>query len=272
MIDILPSSSWREFRGEPPNKGLNLTTHLALVEDPNGKLHECYVKICPQNWPSPITEAIGWQLIRALNLPAPDFAALIMIPMNRLRQSMKLDHHWLNYNHPETLAFCVSAVEGRPLISSWKWIDSLRKKNAYKKAEVAAICAFDHWIDNKDRNTGNLLKKKNGEHVAIDNEYILYDLLWNGKFGFEIGEKTILSEAKQILNTKEFDSFKVAVAHHGGNHLAALIAIKADLSKLIFTLLPDRALAQQLWDSLDTFMTARADAAWLPAELGVIAQ
>ena len=268
MIDILSSASWREFRGEPNNKGMNLTTHLASVEDASGKLHNCYVKLCPQNWPSPITEAIGWQLIRALNLPAPDFAALIMVPLDRLRHSMKLDQHWLN--HSEALAFCVSEVNGKPITNSWSWLATLRQKGAYKKYEVAGICAFDYWVNNKDRNTGNLLLKQNGEQVAIDNEYILYDQLWKGRFGFEIIEKTILVEAKNHLNIKEFNKFKLAVASHGKNHASAMNATRGDLSALIFTLIPDAGSAQSIWDAIDGFLTARAEINWLSNELGVI--
>lgn len=268
MIDILPSVSWREFRGEPANKGMNLTTHLASVEDATGKLHSCYVKLCPQNWPSPITEAIGWQLIKALNLPAPDFAALIMVPLDRLRQSMKLDQHWLN--HPEALAFCVSEVNGKPITSSWNWLATLRQKGTYKKHEVAGICAFDYWVDNKDRNTGNLLLKKNGEQVAIDNEFILYDQLWKGRFGFQIIEKTILVEAKRILSTKEFNKFKLAVARHSKNHGNAMDTVRADIKALIFTLIPDVNIAQSVWEAVESFLTFRSDINWLPNELGVI--
>ncbi len=268
MIDILSSASWREFRGEPANKGMNLTTHLAVIEDVTGRLHNCYVKLCPPNWPSPITEAIGWQLIRTLKLPAPDFAALIMVPLDRLRQSMKLDQHWLSY--PETLAFCVSEVNGKPITSSWSWLASLRKKGTYKKQEVAGICAFDYWVDNKDRNTGNLLLKSGGEQVAIDNEFILYDQLWKGKFGFEIIEQTILAEAKKNLNAKEFQKFKLTVARQGKNHIDAMNMARADLRALIFTLFTDAKVAQSIWGSLDDFLTIRADINWLSSELGVI--
>lgn len=268
MIDILPSVSWREFRGEPANKGMNLTTHLASIEDASGKLHSCYVKLCPQNWPSPITEAIGWQLIRALNLPAPEFAALVMVPLDKLRRSMKIDQHWLSY--PEALAFCASDVNGKPITSSWSWLATLRKKGTYKKHEVAGICAFDYWVDNKDRNTGNMLLKKNGEQVAIDNEFILYDQLWKGRFGFEVGESTILAEAEKILSTKEFDKFKVSVARHGKNHGNAINAVRGDIRDLIFTFTPNINAAQAIWGSVDNFLISRADINWLSSELGVI--
>ena len=144
MIPILRSTAWREFRGEPQQIGQNRTTHLAMIEDPSGNWHRCYVKCCPPNWPTPLTEALAWLLAEALDLPRPEFAALVMVPLDKLRQHIPMDQHWLNYS--EMIAFCVSAVDGKSAAHGWKWLAYLRAKRVYKRPEIARIAAFDHWV------------------------------------------------------------------------------------------------------------------------------
>lgn len=97
MIPILPDSAWREFRGTAASPGQNLTMHQALIAGPDGREHKCFVKAAPQGNAMPLTEAIGWTVASALEMPRPSFAAVILLPIQRLRQHMKLDQHWLGY-------------------------------------------------------------------------------------------------------------------------------------------------------------------------------
>jgi phosphoinositide 3-/4-kinase-like protein len=201
MIPILPSQAWREFRGTPDSKGLNQTTHLACIEDPNGQIHRCYVKLAPIDWPTPLTESIAWLLAESLNLPRPGFAALVVVPVEKLRAHMPLDQHWLRY--PEALGFCAEVVQGRDPTHGWKWLAWLRTKSLYKKADIARISAFDQWVENQDRHTGNLLIRSSGECVPIDNEHILYSLLWP-PVGLQFRRNSLVEEAaKHMNNTRE---------------------------------------------------------------------
>ena len=171
MIPLLPAASWREFRGTPPKTGTNQTVHLATVEDGTGKLHRCYVKMCPSHWMTPITESVAWILSAELSLPRPQFAALILVPLDKLSKHLKLDQHWLG--QPQALAFCASAVDGKSPTQGWQWLAPLRTKRMFKRPEIARIAAFDLWADNQDRNTSNVLIERSGNCIPIDNELIL---------------------------------------------------------------------------------------------------
>lgn len=188
MIPILPDTAWREFRGQP-KQGLNKTTHLAVIQDPAGKLRHCYVKMTPDDWPSPITEAIAYLIAEALDLPRPGFAALLFAPINKLKDCLKLDQHWLRSSH--AIAFCCEAVPGRDLNQMWKWIADIRKAKFFRSPEVGQVAAFDLWTANQDRHTGNVIKS-GGRYVPIDNEYILYPLLWNN-VTFRVQFQTLLA-------------------------------------------------------------------------------
>ena len=124
MLAILPSTAWREFRGAPDRQGQNLTTHRALIADERGQERLCYVKACPPQYPMVIAESLAWLIAEALDLPRPDYAALLLLPLPRLRSSMALDQHWGHYS--EALAFCSSAVDGKPIRARWKWLEHAR--------------------------------------------------------------------------------------------------------------------------------------------------
>jgi len=268
MIPILPASAWREFRGEPKQKGLNKTTHMAMIEDTSGKLHRCYVKGCPSNWPTPLTEAFGWLLAEALDLPRPEFAALVLVPLDKLRQHMPMDQHWLNYR--EMLSFCASDVEGKTVSHGFKLTANLRTSRVYKRLEVARISAFDYWVNNQDRNTGNLIIRSNGDCVPIDNEFILYSLLWAGKVPFTVGHKSLLEEGKRHLQGDAYARFKVEMASQGKLHDAALRAVAPRLEQMVRALIPNTAVANATWIDVQQYLATRADPGWLPTELGVI--
>lgn len=271
MIPILPATAWREFRGEPVQKGLNKTIHMAIIEDTAGKLHRCYVKVCPPNFPTPLTEALGWLLAEALNLPRPEYAALVLVPLNKLRQHMPtLDQHWLNYGNAEMLSFCVSGVDGKTVSNGWKWTAPLRTARIYKRPEVARITAFDHWVGNQDRNTGNLIVRPDGDCVPIDNEYILYSLLWDGKVAFSVNYQSLLVEARKYLRGETLKRFMVDTANQGKLHDAALIAAAPKLKQLVLTLISDPTQANAMWVNIQQYLAGRANPDWLPAQLGVI--
>lgn len=268
MISILPSTAWREFRGEAKHKGLNKTTHQAMIEDPTGKLHRCYVKGCPANWPTPLTEAFGWLLSEALNLPRPEFAALVLVPLDKLRSHMHMDQHWLNYS--EMLSFCASTVYGATSPPAWRWLAHMRTKRVYKRPEVARISAFDYWVDNQDRNNSNLIVKRDGDCVPIDNEFILYSVLWNGKVNFQVAPKSLFVEAKRFLGGNDYARFTVEVARQAKLHDAAFAMAEFKLKETVNLLIPDATAAKNVWNSVEQFLSPRGKPDWLSNQLGVI--
>lgn len=266
MLPILPPESWREFRGVPSSKGLNQTTHLAVIADEHGKLHKCYVKLVPATWPTPLTEALAWLLANALDLPRPDFAAIVLLPINKLKGCIPLDQHWLTYD--VVPAFCSSAVEGKSPIQGWRWLTWMRLRKLYKRAEVAKISAFDQWVDNQDRHSGNLLVRKNGECVPIDNEFSFYSLLW-GSVGIAVHKNSLLQESSNHLTLENFTRFKVDMANSSKNHALALDNVSPHLRHTIDALVNNSANADALWQQIYTFLNVRAQPGWMSNQLGV---
>lgn len=52
------------------------------------------------------------------------------------------------------------------------------KGSAFKHHDIARIAAFGHWVENQDRQTGNFLSTSADDYIPIDNELILYALVW----------------------------------------------------------------------------------------------
>jgi hypothetical protein len=265
---ILSATAWREFRGVPSSRGTNQTTHLALIEEPNGKQHLCYVKLTPPEFPTPLTEALGWLLAEALDLPRPAFAALVLVPMQRLRENMRLDQHWLRYP-AEHLAFCAEVVDGRSPAHSWRWLARLRQRGLYKRPEIARIAAFDAWVANQDRNSGNLLVSKLGKCIPIDNEYILYPVMWNGRVAFQVGHKSLIAEARTLLSGRAYTRLTIEMAQQAKLHDAAFTKAIPDMHTLVTSTLP-APFAGAAWNSIHQFLAPRAQPGWLAQQLGVI--
>lgn len=267
MIPILAESAWREFRGASNQKGQNQTIHQALIADAAGVEHLCYVKASPHGNPMAFTEGIAWMIAEALDLPRPPFAALIHLPVYKLRQCMPLDQHWMQYK--TVLAFCSSSVGGQHITSRFKWLYALRTARALKHPDVARIAAFDYWVENQDRHTGNFLKTHGGKYIPIDNELILYTLVWVAS-GFGYGHNSLRGQAQAILNHKDYKDFTVSMALAAKQHEAGLVSVASSLQAFILNMVPNSVTAQDMQRNILGFLRGRADPTWLAGELGCI--
>lgn len=268
MITILPPEAWREFRGTPSTKGLNQTTHLAMIEGQSGQLHRCYVKLTPANWPTPLTESIAWIILNTLGLPRPEFAALLKVPIQKLANCMPLDQHWLGREY--ALGFCVSAVDGKGVDQGIRWLQTKRRKAVFKRPEIARLSAFDKWMENQDRHFGNLLIRNMGEHVPIDNELVLYSLLWPAS-KLTFAHNSLLDAASSILKPDEYKRFLVETAKSAEGHQDAFDKAETYIEELILKLIPDRQVATSLQESIKHFLINRSTVSWMQHQLGVIA-
>lgn len=270
MIPILPPHAWREFRAPAPNQGSNKTTHLALVEAPDGKLHKCFVKMVPNGWPSVLTEALAWLLAEALDLPRPEFAAIVPVPVPELRRLMPLDQHWVGYGGLWP-AFAASAVEGKALAQRWRWLYMLQSRSALSHNDVQRVAAFDEWVDNRDRNLGNVLRTSSGRFVPIDNEFAFFQPIWTAIApGFGVGHNSLLLEAERRLTSDGFKQFKVKTAVSSDAHIDAYSRAKPALMQTIAALAPGPA-GTQLAAAVDHFLSPRAPKTWMCQHLQVIA-
>jgi len=247
--------------------GQNLTCHQALVVDSEGREHKCFVKAAPNGNPMPFTEAVGWLVADALDLPRPRFAALILLPIPKLRQHLKLDQHWLSYTH--ALAFCTSTVDGKHVASRWQWLAQLRKAQAFRHPDVARIAAFDLWVENRDRHTGNFLRTRTGSYVPIDNEYILYSLVWAASV--VVAHNSLRQEARAILTAAGFSKFESEMIVASKLHGAAMQKAAPDVQRLVSVMHADEAEGVSVATAVLQFLGSRSHVDWLPNELGQLA-
>lgn len=267
MIPILPATAWREFRGAAANRGQNHTTHQALIADPTGRAHKCFVKASPSGNPMVLTESIAWMIAGALELPRPDFAAVVLLPVFKLRQCMPLDQHWLRYN--EVLAFCTSTVAGKHVTGRWNWLAALRAARAFKHRDIARIAAFDHWVENQDRHTGNFLRTSAGDYIPIDNELVLYSLVWLAR-GYQYGHNSLRGQARALLKQAGYTRFEALMAVASLEHEQAFLKVSPSVQQLVAIMIADPAEATTLATNILQFLEQRAQRDWLANELGCI--
>lgn len=267
VIPILPDSAWREFRGAPKQRGQHHTTHEALIADANGQEHKCHVKAAPLGSPMPLAEALAWLVSEALDLPRPKFAALLHLPVQRLRVCMPLDQHWMPYQH--VLAFCASTVEGKHITGRWRWQAHLRAARAFRHEDVARIAAFDLWTENRDRHCGNFLRTRGGAYVPIDNEFILFTILWVTA-GITAIHRSLQTEARTALKADGYKRFEGHMVMASKHHAAAFGRVAPTLRNQILALVADPAQGTFLQAAILQFLGQRAHPDWLAGELSVI--
>lgn len=267
MLPILPETAWREFRSAPKTRGHNLTTHQALIADPTGREHKCFVKASPPGYPMPLAEGLAWLVAEALDLPRPKFAALLLLPVCKLRQCMPLDQHWIQT--PYALAFCSSTVDGKHVTSPWKWLARMRTVRAFSHDDVSRIAAFDMWIDNQDRNSGNLLRTKAGDYVPIDNEFALYSLIWAAA-NITVESKTLRAQAGTMLKPAGYAKFEGSMMVAATEHKGAFIKCSPTLQEFLMKMAANPVEGTQATAAILQFLGQRADPGWLANELGLI--
>lgn len=267
MIPILPETAWREFRSAPTTRGQNHTTHQAVIADANGQEHKCFVKASPPGYPMPLAEGLAWLVLDALGLPRPKFAALLILPVYKLRTCMPLDQHWAAV--PHALAYCSSTVDGKHITSPWKWLARIRTARAFQHEDIAKIAAFDSWVENQDRHASNFIRTKSGDYVPIDNELILYTVLWVA-MGFTYTHHSLKDQALSLLKPPGYTKFKVSMMLASKNHHAAFTSVAPALQQLVHALVADPVEATNATTAIVQFLGQRAHPDWLANQLGLI--
>lgn len=269
MLPILPETAWLEFRGASAKKGQNKTTHQALVVDASGKEHKCFVKASPDQYPMAFAEGLAWLLAEALDLPRPKFAALLVLPVQKLKQHMDLDQYWMHKS--SALAFCSSTVEGKHISSLWQWLAKIRHAKAFKHTDLARIAAFDAWVDNQDRHTGNFLRTNGGDYVPIDNELVLYDLLWVPR-GLTYNHNSLLVQAQSLLSGAGYTKFQDSVVVASEQHDAAFLNAVPVLQQFIDAINgdPNPSNRAAFATGILQFLEQRSQPGWVATQLGLI--
>ncbi|MDR6410157.1 hypothetical protein [Paraburkholderia terricola] len=265
-VPILSSSAWREFRGVPSSAGANPTTHLASVADVTGMLHNCYVKLLKPNTPALLCEAIGWVLANPVDVPVTSFGAIVLVPLDQLRNCMPLPS-WTD-GQSVCAAWCTEIVAGKSVRQVHKWAFWLARQKCLRSKDVRSIAAFDVWTDNRDRNFGNVIRTPTGGYIAIDHETLLHDLLWLPT-GTSYARRSLVDAAKQHLSSNDLKQFNVELAGASSKHGSGLAIVQGQLNAFIDRLYPKAAPA--LSKTVTGYLNLRSQAGWLANEIGVIA-
>lgn len=265
-VEILDASAWREFRGVPPSKGINETTHLARIADSSGGMHNRFVKLLPLNTPALLCEALGWILAKRSNVSCPDFGAIVLVPVQELQKHQKLSARFLGMLFCP--AWCSEIVQGRSVAQVHKMAYFLAKKECLRSKDAKKIAAFDQWTDLRDRNFGNVIRSSRGGYVAIDHETLLHDMLWS-TIGITYEERSLLEEARSALDSTEIKKFSVDMANAAKGHSQALQDAEKDIENIIGKLFPTNAATA--FNTIKAFLEQRAQSDWLSNQLGVIA-
>lgn len=265
-VPILDASAWREFRGTPSNSSFNQTTHLAKIADDAGQLRDCYVKLLPLEYPALLGEAIGWLLARSSNVACVPFAAIILVPLDKLRGSLDLPSEFDGVD--VCPAWCCE-VAGKTVKQVNRWAFWLSRRNCLNSKDARKIAAFDQWTDLRDRHFGNVIRGTGGTYISIDHETILYEVLWVQRTHRRYGLNSLLETAKKELSPDKFLRFKVEMVNASDKHAPGLAAVNADIAAITNTIYPNdgSGLVADILDALNQ----RSQANWLADELGVMA-
>lgn len=107
-------------------------------------------------------------------------------------------------------------------------------------------------------------------HVPIDNEFILYTLVWQAA-NAAVQHQSLRREAREVLTAAGSDKFEVAMMLAGKLHAAALEKGASALWQFIVGMHPDAKVGMAFASNILTFLDQRASAEWLANELGHIA-
>ncbi|QJE02499.1 hypothetical protein HH212_22810 [Massilia forsythiae] len=265
-LEILGPSAWREYRGKPTSSGINETTHLAKIGDAQGRLRDCFVKLLPPQTPALLCEAIGWLLARAAAVPCPDFAAIVLVPVDALRQHGPLPSEYDKASLAP--AWCSEIVAGNSVRQVHKMKFFLARSACLRSKDARKIAAFDQWSDLRDRNFGNVIHSSKGGYVAIDHETLLHDLLWL-RCGMSWEERSLLENARSALAGADFQRFQLDMAAAAASHGAALVDAEADIEETLSRLFP--AQGPELFSEITALLRERSAPGWMADNLKVIA-
>lgn len=149
--------------------GKMAATHLANVKWVDNKPGRFYVKVYPRcHTKGLVNEITGYLLAHAAGLPQPERVAVIQIPKEIIEENFKGDFSisgdfaW-GWASEECGMTPNTHLNVNDLISYERCIDDLKNWKLFP-----ALLAFDDWVANQDRNTGNVTIKGHKDFHIID--------------------------------------------------------------------------------------------------------
>ena len=180
-IGLLPPGTYLRFAGTVA-EGNQASTHAALLKV-GKQIRRYYIK-CYGDAVKPLfNEIAGFLLAAEVGLPQAESAVLMALPGELLDKhhpgkGFNSQAHWL--------CWCTTAIMGgngfRLPTAHTYFNDNLLAAADDLRAWKAlpGLLAFDEWVANVDRNTGNLIRLSAGDYAIIDHGAILTGPDWAG--------------------------------------------------------------------------------------------
>ncbi|EIW3858860.1 MULTISPECIES: HipA family kinase [Klebsiella] len=260
-IEVLSQASFKSILGRP-GEGQMALTFLCLIDWPDGKQRQSYVKIFDRDKGIGIfNEVLGYLLTKACGLPVAPKAGILILPEGIVK-TIGLD--------VTPIAFVSSKVTGNSPSSYYNIgdminFDSLRKiLDGWDK--LHKTIAFDEWVANQDRNLGNLIIDSHSQVTLIDHSNMPVDLKWSP----EDLSVTInpINKLELALRTEPTLPQKMEIVNGANGQIDALDLV---IDEVIHWC--NQLLSQQARDSLLIFLHQRAllSKERLSKRLGVLA-
>jgi hypothetical protein len=272
LIPVLDRRHYVRAIRQPSSPGWNPTTHLARLHHPAAGEIDAWLKIDSQLMPFLGNEAIGWLMARTLEIPTPEHAAILVENVEWFRALLGDRYPTDNFlpQSGDVAAWCTSDMGSGPIKSvapfdDWNLLAFLRTE------EGAQVAAFDHWLGNEDRNTGNLIRLPRGRYAVIDHGILFCYQDWRKRHLQPACTSFLLNKAGQFLrdkrlSQKEYKALQAAMAEFGYRHHRAAgachPAIDVNISQIA-----DFIAARNVLSCI----SARCSHRWIADQVGMLA-
>lgn len=164
---------------EHVSDGRMSATHLASVRWTDNVVGRFYVKVYPKCHPKGlINEIIGYLTAYSAGIPQPKKVALIQIPKEVIDVNFKGDFElfgdvYLGWASEDAGITPNTYLSMNDAISYDKSLEYLKKWKFFPD-----LLAFDDWVANQDRNTGNMVITGNRDFCIIDHGNVPVSEKW----------------------------------------------------------------------------------------------
>ncbi len=178
-VELLPPEAYFRFI-EKIAEGNQAFTHAALLRV-GKQTHRYYVKSYRGLVKPLFNEISGFLLAAEAGVPQAKEAALIVLPGALLdgihpNQGFATQPHWICWG---TTAIANADGSQLPTANTFFRHDLAAIANDLRAwKDLPSLLAFDEWVANVDRNTGNLVRLSAGDYAVIDHGGILTGPDW----------------------------------------------------------------------------------------------
>lgn len=272
-IPVLEESAYKRFAAPVRAKGWNASTHVAELDLGTGMPENACVKLLYHDtWPALANEAIGHILARAVGLPGPERAGILVMDAAVWQRNLGAIYPSDAPREGLVPAWCASLQDS---LADAAWIA------LSEDAQIAAllrsdggkhVAAFDFWLQNVDRNPFNVLRLPRGKWAVIDHELLFNGVLGDWRRGHIDCEPDcyLWSKARALLRAgritqREFRLIVSAMVEFAQRHRRAADESHPEISRIVSLIEGTEAASNVL-----IFIVDRSFAYWMTRHTGLL--